>query len=315
MAIKRGLKRGLGDLGVSELLSDLNAAAVSAEADIQPSTKPLSENGEQKAQANQNENGALRKLPIHMLIPGRYQPRKDMSQEHLEELANSIRSQGIIQPIVVRHMNDRYEIIAGERRWRAAQIVGLEEIPAIVRDIPDSTAIAMALIENIQRRDLNAIEEAVALQRLIDEFQMTHQEVANAVGKSRSVVTNLLRLLRLNADVRVLVEKGHIEMGHARALLTLEGSLQSEVANKVMAKDLSVRETERLVRVIQNKEPATEKLANAPVMDPNIQSLIKDLSEKLGAAIQIQQTPKGKGKLVINYNNLDELDGILEHIH
>lgn len=256
--------------------------------------------------------GALRELPVDLIQRGRYQPRMDIHAETLEELADSIRAQGVVQPVVVRPIAaDRYELIAGERRWRAAQIAGLQEIPAVVRDVPDRAAIAMALIENIQRENLNPMEEARALQRLIDEFEMTHQQAAEAVGRSRTGVTNLLRLLELNADVKERVEKGVLEMGHARALLALKGDAQSEVARKVADRGLSVRETEQLVRKLQSPKPAPK---TPPRVDPNVRHLQDQLSEKLGAGVQIQHSTSGKGKLVIHYSSLDELDGILEHI-
>ncbi len=289
MQKKRGLGRGLSDLGLNELLSDLNAAETQPESAAQ-----------------------FKKLPIDRIHPGRYQPRRQVNKEKLEELASSIRVQGIIQPIVVRRYENGYEIIAGERRWRAAQLAGMTEIPAIVRDLTDEAAIAMSLIENIQREDLNAIEEAVALQRLIDEFQMTHHEVADAVGKSRASVTNILRLLKLNSDVQSLVEQGFLDMGHARALLALEGIQQSEVANSVVSRALSVRETERLIRQIQAKANQSER----PITrDPDISRLEKDLSDKLAASVSIRHQSKGKGKLIIQYNSLDELSGILDRIN
>ena len=256
--------------------------------------------------------GELRNLPVELIQRGRYQPRLDMHTESLEDLAESIRAQGVVQPIVVRPISDqRYEIIAGERRWRAAQLAGLQDIPAVVRDVPDRAAIAMALIENIQRENLNPMEEAQALQRLIDEFEMTHLQAAEAVGRSRTGVTNLLRLLELNPDVRLLVEQRQLEMGHARALLALKGHAQSEVAQRVVDRGLSVRETEALVRRSQQPRPAPKAV---PKLDPDVRRLQDDLSEKLGAHVQIQQGDQGKGKLVIQYNTLDELDGILAHI-
>ncbi|MGE0080770.1 MAG: ParB/RepB/Spo0J family partition protein [Thiohalomonadaceae bacterium] len=254
--------------------------------------------------------GDLRTLPVDLIQRGRYQPRVDMHPESLEDLAASIRAQGVVQPIVVRPIaGGRYEIIAGERRWRATQMAGLHEIPAVVRDVPDHAAMAMALIENIQREALNPMEEAHALHRLIEEFQMTHQAVSDAVGRSRAAVTNLLRLLSLNEDVKRLLENGDLEMGHARALLGVEGELQSQAARTVVAKGLSVRETERLVRQLQ----AGPKPAPTPKVDPDVRRLEQDLSERLGAKVLIQDS-KGKGKLVIHYNSLDELDGILSHI-
>lgn len=257
----------------------------------------------------------MRELPVDLLQPGKYQPRSDMHPESLEELANSIRAQGVVQPIVVRSINSagQYEIIAGERRWRAAQMAGLHEIPAVVRNVPDEAAIAMALIENIQREDLNPIEEAVALQRLIDEFEMTHQEAAGAVGRSRASVSNLLRLLTLNSDVRSMLEQGDLEMGHARALLALEGENQSKTAREVAAKGYSVRETEQLVRQLSTSPAKTKKQAKS--LDPDIKRLQDDLTEKLAAKVAFQHTAKGNGKMVVHYNSLDELEGILKHIN
>ena len=257
--------------------------------------------------------GEFRQLPVDVIRRGKYQPRAHIEAESLEELADSIRAQGVVQPIVVRPVGSgQYEIIAGERRWRASQLAGLHEVPAVVRQVPDQTAMAMALIENIQREDLNPMEEALALQRLISEFDLTHQMAAEAVGRSRAAVTNLLRLFDLNEDVKRLVEEGALEMGHARALLGLEGVEQSEAARKLVAKGLSVREAEQLVRRAQqpvaggSQKPATE--------DADIQRLQEELAERLGASIRFQQGAKGKGKLIIHYNNLDELEGILAHI-
>ena len=247
-------------------------------------------------------------MPIEQLQQGKYQPRKDMSAEALEDLSNSIRSQGIIQPIVVRNVDtNTYEIIAGERRWRAAQIAEIDKIPCIIKNVEDEAAIAIALIENIQREDLNAMEEAIALERLLTEFELTHQEVANAVGKSRTAVSNLLRLNKLNEDVKTLLEHGDIEMGHARALLALEDDLQSNTARTVVAKDLTVRETEALIKKIQ----APEKIVEETIKDPDTKNLEQNLSEKFGSQVTIAHNKKGKGKLVISYTNLDELDGIV----
>jgi ParB family chromosome partitioning protein len=236
-----------------------------------------------------------------------------MNPEALEELANSIRAQGVVQPIVVRPIGGgRYEIIAGERRWRATQLAGLHEIPAVVRDVPDQAAMAMALIENIQREELNPMEEAQALYRLIEEFGLTHQQTADAVGRSRASVSNLLRLLGLNEDIKRMLGNGDLEMGHARALLALSGEQQSEVARSVVGKGLSVRETERLVkRTLEGPQPGAAKEKRP---DPDIHRLEQDLGERIGARVAIQHGAKGKGKLVITYNSLDELDGILEHI-
>ncbi|HEV2109911.1 MAG TPA: ParB/RepB/Spo0J family partition protein, partial [Gammaproteobacteria bacterium] len=232
-----------------------------------------------------------------------------------KDLADSIRKQGVVQPIVVRPIGeDRYEIIAGERRWRAAQMAGLDTVPAVVRDVSDKTAIAMALIENIQRADLNPLEEAEAMQRLISEFQMTHQEAAEAVSRSRAAVTNLLRLLELTREVQDLVRQGAIEMGHARALLALKGPAQTDAARRVVDKGLTVRDTEQLVRRrLQETQgaPGSPKHAKS---DPNVSRLERQLAEKLGAKVKVEQSGKGKGRLVIHYSSLDELDGILAHI-
>ena len=263
----------------------------------------------------------LAKLPLDLLQRGRYQPRIDMRTETLAELADSIKAQGVVQPIVVRALgapdvgeSQRYEIIAGERRWRAAQMAGLTEIPAVIRHIPDDAAIAIALIENIQRENLNPLEEARALTRLITEFGLTHQEAADAVGRSRAGVSNMLRLLELAPEVCELLEKRTIEMGHARALLALtQRRQQTEVGLLVAKKSLSVRDTEALVRRLQapggggSAEPAASR-------DPNVERLEQELAEKLGARVAIQHGSGGKGKLVVSYNSLDELDGIIAHI-
>ncbi len=267
------------------------------------------------SESGATKDGELRKLSIELIQPGKYQPRVDMHADSLDDLAESIRSQGIVQPIVVRPIakQGHYEIVAGERRWRAAQIAGLSVIPALIRDIPDEAAIAMALIENIQREDLNPIEEARALQRLIEEFEMTHQQAADAVGRSRVTVSNLLRLLTLNDDVRKLLERGDLEMGHARALLGLQGEKQGIAAREVAAKELSVRETERLVRRHANTDEMTTHTKQKPA-DPDVERLQNELAERLGAKVKFQHGAKGKGKVIIHYNNLDELDGIIAHI-
>ncbi|HIK75232.1 MAG: ParB/RepB/Spo0J family partition protein [Alcanivorax sp.] len=300
---KRGLSKGLDALLSSNEAYQRQPEEVSVEGDGEAS--------EQQAQRPPRD-GDLRHLPVELMQRGRYQPRKDMSADALEELAESIRAQGVMQPIVVRPLGDnRYEIIAGERRWRAAQMAELDSIPAVIREVPDEAAIAMSLIENIQRENLNPMEEALALSRLKEEFGLTHQQVADAVGKSRAMVTNLLRLMSLEADVKKLLEHGDLEMGHARALLSLTGAKQVEAARTVVAKGLSVRQTETLVREFEKEKPAKPAPAKE---DPNVRHLINDLSDRLGAPVQIQQGNAGKGKLVISYNNLDELDGILAHI-
>jgi ParB family chromosome partitioning protein len=263
----------------------------------------------------------LARLPVDLLQRGRYQPRVDMRPETLQELADSIKAQGVVQPIVVRPVDvpgigqsQRYEIIAGERRWRAAQMAGLAEIPAVIRRIPDEAAIAVALIENIQRENLNPLEEARALDRLIKEFELTHQEAAEAVGRSRAGVSNLLRLLELAPEVCELLERREIEMGHARALLPLsDRGRQIDLATRIAKKGLSVRETEALVRGMQQSAaPAPD--AQAAPRDPNVHRLEQELADKLGAKVAIQHSMGGKGKLVVSYNSLDELDGILAHI-
>ena len=257
-------------------------------------------------------DGKLTKLPVEFIQRGKYQPRKDMHPEALEELAESIKAQGVMQPIVVRPISsDKYEIIAGERRWRATQLAGLDSIPCVVRDVPDEAAIAMALIENIQREDLNPMEEAVALKRLQDEFELTHAEVAQAVGKSRTTVTNLLRLMALSEDVKTMLEHGDLEMGHARSMLSLDAAEQRDVAKQVVAKGLSVRQTEALVRKIQQGAPQIV-VAQKPSSD--VLKLEESLSEKVGVPVSISHSAKGKGKLVLSYNSLDELDGILAHM-
>ncbi|MEC7186936.1 MAG: ParB/RepB/Spo0J family partition protein [Pseudomonadota bacterium] len=259
-----------------------------------------------------DRDGDLKNIPVDLIQRGKYQPRTDMHEEALEELSASIKNQGVMQPIVVRPISsDKYEIIAGERRWRATQMAGLDTIPAIVKPVGDEAAIAMALIENIQRENLNPIEEAMALKRLQDEFELTQQEVADAVGKSRVTVTNLMRLIGLHIDVRRMLEHGDLEMGHARALLALPDEQQTSAARVVSGKGLSVRQTEALVRRLTS-ESGTVKSQQAS--DPDIKNLEDNLAEKLGAKVMIQHTAKGKGKVVVKYNSLDELDGILAHI-
>jgi ParB-like partition proteins len=261
------------------------------------------------------QQGELRDLPLEKIRRSRYQPRTALRPEALQELADSIRVQGVVQPIVVRPAaDDSYEIVAGERRWRAAQLAGLEQIPSLVRDLPDQAAMAIALIENIQRENLNPIEEALALSRLIKEFGMTHHQAAEAVGRSRAAVSNLLRLLELTVDVKAMLEQGSLEMGHARALLAVSGVQQSEAARQVVARRLSVRETERLVQRLQNK--AAPRQSRISSLDPDIRRLQDDLAARLGTAVKIQLGPNGtgKGRLIIDYHSLDELDGILAHI-
>ena len=257
----------------------------------------------------------LKLLAVEKISPSPYQPRKNIAQEGLQSLADSIKAQGLVQPIVVRKLADgQYELIAGERRWRASQLAGLLEIPAIVRELPDQAAAAMALIENIQREDLNALEEAQALNRLIHEFGLTHQQTAEAVGRSRAAVSNLLRLLELESQCKVLLEEGKLEMGHARALLALQGKQQIELAHKVAQYQLSVRATEKLVKQTLAGE-FQAIIAPKPTLNADISQLQSRLADTLGAKVSINHSKRGKGKLVIEYNSLDELDGILAHIH
>ncbi|MEZ5544070.1 MAG: ParB/RepB/Spo0J family partition protein [Lysobacteraceae bacterium] len=257
----------------------------------------------------------LRTLPIEKLQPGKYQPRSHMDSERLAELADSIKAQGLIQPIVVRAVGaERYEIIAGERRWRAAQLAALRDVPVVIREIEDSTALAMALIENIQREDLNPLEEALALQRLIDEFELTHQQAAEAVGRSRAAVSNLLRLLELPEAIRGLVERRELEMGHARALLTLPAPQALALAQQAAAEQWSVREIERRVQAIQKGVPAPSKKTTSTKPDADVASLERELSEILSAKVQVESGRGGKGKLVVHYHSLDELEGILERV-
>ena len=281
-------------------------------------SKPAAETAAITGEAQPAGDG-LREIPVELLQRGQYQPRVDMRRDTLENLADSIRAQGVVQPIVVRPIavrgkEQRYEIVAGERRWRAAQLAGLQDIPAVVREIPDEAAIAMALIENIQRENLNPLEEARALDRLIREFDLTHAEAAEAVGRSRAAVSNILRLRELSDKVKPLLEGRQLEMGHARALLGIDDPTQQfDAARQVARKGLSVRETERLVRRMlegRDKKPAKK----APTKDADIRRLEIEVSEKLGAKVDLQHGPKGTGKLVITYNSLDELDGILKHI-
>ncbi len=291
---KRGLGKGLEALlGTSQvarqkqILSDIQADAAQDKVD--------------------NQKGELQILPVSWLRPGKYQPRRDMSQEALEDLANSIRAQGVIQPIVVRQLAEQqYEIIAGERRWRASQLVRLETVPCLIKNVEDNAAVAIALIENIQREDLNAIEEAVALQRLMTEFELSHQQVAEAVGKSRSAVSNLLRLNQLNEDVKQLVEHGDLDMGHARALLGLEGELQSEVARTVAQKSLTVRDTERMVQKLLN--PAAPK--PQPEVDQQSAVWSESLSGQLGLSVQFVRSGDNNGKIILSYQNAAEFEKI-----
>jgi len=300
MASKR---KGLGR-GLDALLSGSNTQA--------PKVPPSTDGAEATAKVT-DTGETLKHVPVDLIQRGKYQPRRDMVPDALEELAESIKAQGVMQPIVIRPISaEKYEIIAGERRWRATQMAGLDQIPAVIRDVSDEAAIAMALIENIQREDLNPIEEAVALKRLQDEFDLTHQQVAEAVGKSRTAVTNLLRLIALDGEVKKLLEHGDIEMGHARAVLSLEPYQQKQVAEQIVAKGLSVRQTEAQVRRLQEEKKA---VPDQVASNPDLEKLETGLSEKIGVPVMVQHTAKGKGKLVLKYNNLDELDGILAHLN
>lgn len=302
MAKRKGLGRGL-----DALLSSNNK---------QTPTEVIQNATDVIQQDASKVDGILRDLPVEFLQRGKYQPRRDMHQDALQELAESIKTQGVMQPIVVRPIADkdgekRYEIIAGERRWRATQLAGIDKIPSVIRDVPDETAIAMAIIENMQREDLNPMEEAMALKRLQDEFELTQQEVASALGKSRTSVTNLLRLLNLTDDVRTLVEHGDLEMGHARCLLTLDPATQKNIARTIVSKGLSVRQAEALVRRAQQEND--EDIPSEKI-DPDLTKLEDGLGEHVGVPVSIQHSAKGKGKLIFKYNNLDELDGILAHL-
>lgn len=278
-------KRGLGR-GLSELLGDVASSPA------------------------QEKPQDVQKLPIEFLQRGKYQPRRDMDPEKLKELSDSIAAQGIIQPIIVRKLlDDKYEIIAGERRWRAAQLAELQEVPVLVKDIDDRSVMAVALIENIQREDLNALEEADALHRLLDEFELTHQQIAEAVGKSRATVSNLLRLLDLAAEVKTMLGKGLLEMGHARALLGLDDAKQVEIANKVVKQGLTVRAVEKLVREQNQEKPVVVKK-----VDPDTLRLQRQLSERTGAKVEINHQENGKGKLIFSYTSLEELEGIINKL-
>jgi ParB family chromosome partitioning protein len=264
--------------------------------------------GEAPSSAKEEKHHQLQTLPIEFMQRGKYQPRKDIDPEKLQELADSIKAQGVIQPVVVRKIDpEKYEIVAGERRWRAAQLAGLQQVPVVVKEIDDRTAMAVALIENIQREDLNPLEEAEALRRLLDEFQMTHQQIADAVGKSRVTVTNLLRLMDLQPEVKKLVINRQLEMGHARALLALEGAKQIAVANKIVKEGLTVRAAERLVKESQE----ASKSPGPKTIDKDTLRLQEQLTERFGAKVSIDHKVNGTGKLIIAYSSLEELDGII----
>ncbi|PWQ96837.1 ParB/RepB/Spo0J family partition protein [Leucothrix arctica] len=284
-------KSGLGDRGLNMLLSSGSA------------------------NKTENDDGVLKKLPVEKICRGEYQPRINIDPDALQELSESIKAQGLIQPIIVRRLDDgRYELIAGERRWRAAQMVGMHEIQALVRRIPNKTVAAMSLIENIQREDLNPLEEAQAINRLILEFGLTHQQTAESIGRSRSAISNALRLLDLEPETKSMLDSKQLNMGHARALLMLKGRVQVETAAKVASRQMSVRDTEKLVKQILEEQSGGEKSKNAPKKSIEVRKLEQDLADRLGSNVEIQYNSRGKGKLVIAYSNLDELDGILSHI-
>ncbi|MBP0049812.1 ParB/RepB/Spo0J family partition protein [Marinobacterium sp. AK62] len=293
VAKKRGLGRGL-----DALLSDVSAGSQAV--------------AEQGSAPDESQSG-LQELALDSLQRGRYQPRRDLEPQALEDLASSIKSQGVMQPIVVRPLETegRYEIIAGERRWRAAEMAGLSRIPVVIRDVPDEAAIAMALIENIQRENLNPMEEALALHRLQTEFELTQQQVADAVGKSRSTIANLLRLMSLSDEVKRMLEYGDLEMGHARALLALEGLMQIKAADEVVSKGLSVRETEQLVKRYQQQEEQPARKAE-PEPDPRLQQRAGELSQRFSAPVTIKANARGKGRIAIDFKSHEELEAILE---
>lgn len=288
-------KRGLGQRG-------LNALLEGSQTNLEETSDPAID-------------AELKELPLDLIQRGRYQPRRDMDEDALQELAESIKQQGVMQPVVVRPLDSgHYELVAGERRWRATQLAGLERIPALIRDVPDEAAIALGLVENIQRENLNPIEEASALHRLQEEFGLTQQQTANAVGKSRTTITNLLRLMGLVEEVRTMLEHGDLEMGHGRALLGLPEQQQASVARQVVSKSLSVRQTEALVRKALEQSQEGGSKPEPAKEDPDIRHLQNQLADRLGARVAINHGKRGKGKVVIEYNSLDELDGILEHI-
>lgn len=296
MSKKRGLGRGLDALlSSSSLEQQINSEIAAADTNEQPRQGYLD-------------------LDVSKIQRGKYQPRRDLEPQALEDLTNSIKAQGVMQPIIIRPVSaDMYEIIAGERRWQATQLAGLDTIPVIIKDVSDEAAIAMALIENIQRENLNAMEEAIALKRLQDEFELTQQEVADAVGKSRSAVTNLLRLTKLTDDVRKLLEYGDIDMGHARALLGLEGELQVSVARDVVAKAMSVRQTEELVRKWQSGA-LPKQVQEKPTIDDSLKQHSASLATKFATKVDIKQNAKGKGKITISFDNAEKLAAILESL-
>lgn len=300
----------LGSKGIEALL------AATKVKNAYPDPAPTAKRKNVNEEASKTEiNQGLMEVDVKRLNPGAYQPRRIMRQADLETLAESVKAQGILQPIVVRSKpNGIYEIIAGERRWRAAQLAGLEKVPVIVKEVPDESAMAIALIENIQRENLSPLEEAQALERLAKEFNLTHNAVAEAIGKSRATVSNLLRLLTLNDEVKGLLEQGSLEAGHAKVLLSLKGAAQNQLAQTIAIKGLSVRETERMVAKILDKISENGQKKSIPPKDPDVRRLENGLSEKLGADLEIIHSTNGRGKIVIQYNSLEELDGIIAHI-
>jgi ParB family transcriptional regulator, chromosome partitioning protein len=302
MSKKRGLGRGLGSL--------ISTSKPSSQQTSQPDEQEI-ESSISDSKGNSNSDSNLKNLPVELIVRGIYQPRRDMEESALEELSASIKAKGLLQPVVVRQLSaNKYELIAGERRWRASQLAGLVKIPALIKEVSDEDTAALSLIENIQRENLNPIEEAFAYQRLQDDFNLTQQDVADAVGKSRSAVANIIRLLKLNNEVIEYLERGDLEMGHARAMLSLEDKEQVKAAEDVINKTLNVRQTEDLVKKMQlpKKETPAKKI------DPNISQLEELLAQKIGANVAIKQGKKG-GSLTIKYSDLNELDGILARIH
>ena len=308
---KRGLNKGRIDVLLSDALGVIaDAADGSFRAPLPPAQQHDALPPDHAAVSKPNNAGSLHEIALENLTPGQFQPRREMKPAELQELAESIKQQGVLQPLVVRAKGARFEIIAGERRWRAAGIAGLVTVPAVVHEVSDQEAMIIALVENIQRENLNPLEEAYALERLIKEFGFTHEEAAQKVGKSRAVVSNLLRVLQLAPDVKKLLATGSIQLGHAKVLLAVEGKSQSILAKMVAEKGLSVRETERLLQ-----RGLSTTLPSERPLDPDIARLQRNLAEKIGSPVKILHSVKGRGKLVITYNSIDELDGILEHIN
>ena len=315
MSRKRGLGRGI---------SALMGGGASVEDIIKPKVNMAQESSDapENAEVDQSTrvmDSEYRKLPIEFLQPGAYQPRRSIAPEALEDLSNSIRTQGVMQPLVVRPVGEpgesKYEIIAGERRWRASQLAGLEQVPCVIRQVSDEAALALAIIENIQREDLSAMEQAIGLQRLKTEFDLTHQQIADAVGRSRASITNLLRLLHLHESVKQMLDVGDLEIGHAKCLLPLEPELQVQLAKQIIDEAMSVRTTEVFVKKFMENQckPEAQKAAKE-AMNPDIRVLQDSLAQRVGANVKIHHSSNGKGKLVIKYTSVDELEGILSHI-